>query len=145
MPRATLDPVDEIETSAVMRDTQTGPVLVPTPPAGDLRWWAEHDWTGGVELEQLTGFESFAIRTLNSTYVVTVLSPSSGEALVRGGRFFPEPTRVELAGCSRGGSCLKVHAVYPGFCVELLRDGERILTTPVQSVARIDRDHPRVL
>ena len=145
MPRAAFDPVDEINIDDVVQDTRTGPIAIPTPPTGDLRWWADHEWTGGVEIEQLAGLESFAIRTMNNVYTVTVLSPQAGEALVRGGRFFAEPTRCEIAGCSRGGSCLKVHAIYPGFCLELLRDGERIVTSAVQSIARVDRDNRAVV
>ena len=105
--------------------------------ATDLQQWAEHDWTGAVRLETMTGLERLAVRTRNSTYEITVLSPRTGEVLVQGGPFFPTTTRARLAGASAGGSFLKVHAICPGFLMELLHDGRTIVTTRVQSVAPI--------
>ena len=57
--------------------------------------------------------------------------------LVRGGYFFPEHTRAELAGCSLGGSFLKVKSIHPGFLMELVRDGQRIVTTRVRDIVPI--------
>jgi hypothetical protein len=102
--------------------------------AADLRWWTDHEWGSGLQLDRLTGLEQFAIRTRNTTYEITVLSPAQGEVMVRGGKYFPERTRVQLAGCSLGGSFLKVRAVHRGFSMELLREGERIVTTRVREI-----------
>jgi hypothetical protein len=104
----------------------------------DLRWWAEHEWSAGIELSALAGLEQFAVRTKNTTYEITVLTPATGEVLVRGGQFFPEHTRAELAGCSLGGSFLKVRSIHPGFLMELVHAGQRIVTTRVREVAPID-------
>ena len=100
----------------------------------DLQWWSEHAWRGGIHLQALAGLERFAVRTKNTTYEITVLTPESGEVLVRGGRFFPEHTRVELAGCSLGGAFLKVRSIHAGFVMELLHNGQRIVTTPVHEI-----------
>ena len=108
-----------------------------SPAPRDLQWWAEHEWTGGVDLNALTGLEQFAVRTRNTTYEITVLTPATGEVLVRGGQFFPEHTRAELAGCSLGGSFLKMRSIHPGFLMELVHDGQRIVTTRVREVAPI--------
>lgn len=108
----------------------------------DLMWWAQHDWRDGVQLERLAPLERFAVRTRNSLYEITVLSPMTGDVLVRGGRFFPETTRATLAGCSLGGSFLKVHAIHPGFSMELLRDGQPIITTWVQSITHVTEPVP---
>ena len=103
----------------------------------DLQWWTEHEWSGGVELNALSGLEQFAVRTKNTTYEITVLTPATGEVLVRGGQFFPEHTRAELAGCSLGGSFLKVRAIHPGFLMELMHSGQRIVTTRVRDVVSV--------
>ena len=108
----------------------------------DLMWWAQHDWGDGVQLETLAPLERFEVRTRNSLYEITVLSPMTGDVLVRGGRFFPETTRATLAGCSLGGSFLKVHAIHPGFSMELLRDGQPIITTWVQSITHVTEPVP---
>lgn len=101
---------------------------------GDLRTWADRDWTGGVELRTLAGLDRFVVRTRNTYYEFTVLAPGTGEVLVRGGRFFPEHTRARIAGCTLGGSVLKVCAIYPGFLMELQHGGLRIVTTRVQRI-----------
>ena len=110
--------------------------------ATDLQRWAEHDWSGAVQLETMAGLERFAVRTRNSTYEITVLSPRTGDVLVQGGRFFPTTTRARLAGASAGGSFLKVRAICPGFLMELAFEGRTILTTRVQSVAPIPDTTP---
>jgi hypothetical protein len=110
--------------------------------ATDLQRWAEHDWSGAVQLETMAGLERLAVRTRNSTYEITVLSPRTGEVLVQGGRFFPTTTRARLAGASAGGSFLKVRAICPGFLMELAHEGRTILTTRVQSVATITDTAP---
>jgi hypothetical protein len=117
-------------------------VVVSEPTHCDLMWWAQHDWGDGVQLETLAPLQRFEVWTRNSLYQITVLSPMTGDVLVRGGRFFPETTRATLAGCSLGGSFLKVHAVHPGFSMELLRDGQPIITTRVQSITHVREPVP---
>jgi len=103
----------------------------------DLQWWADRRWTGGVDFSRLAGLEQFVVRTKNTTYELTVLSPASGEVLVRGGRFFPEHTRAHLAGSSLGGSFLKLRAIHRGFLMEFLHEGQRIVTTGVREIAPV--------
>ena len=100
----------------------------------DLTWWSQRQWTDGVHLGALAPLERLAVRTLNTLYEITVVSPRSGEVLVRGGRFFPVVTRATLAGCSLGGSFLKLHSIHLGFLMELLHEGQTIITTQVQSI-----------
>jgi hypothetical protein len=102
--------------------------------AADLQRWAERDWTDALQLESMAELEQLAVRTRNTTYDITVLSPHTGDVLVRGGRFFPVHTRARLAGASLGGGFLKVRAICPGFLMELLHEGRNIITTRVQSV-----------
>jgi len=109
----------------------------------DLHAWAERDWSGGIATNALQGLEQFAVQTRNTTYEITMLSPKTGAVLVRGGQFFPEHTRATLAGCSLGGSILKVGAVQPGFLMELLHEGRRIVTTRVSEIRTISPSPPQ--
>ena len=138
--------VRNTKTDALLPDpTRTSRGLVSTgnEAVGDLRSWADRDWSGGVELVGLAGLERFSVRTRNTTYEFTVLEPGTGAVLVRGGRFFPEQTRVHLAGCTLGGSVLKMCAIYPGFLMELMHDGQRIVTTRVQAIASLPLGTPQ--
>ena len=110
--------------------------------AADLQRWAERDWTDALQLESMAGLERLAVRTRNTTYDITVLSPRTGDVLVRGGRFFPVHTRARLAGASAGGGFLKVRAICPGFLMELLHGERNIITTRVQSVTLIPDTTP---
>lgn len=109
--------------------------VIPITSAADLNNWSAREWSDGVQVDELTPLDQVVIETRNSRYEVTILNPQDGEALVRGGRFFPEFTRAQIAGCSLGGSFLKVRGIYRGFSVELLRDGETIVTSTVRSVS----------
>jgi hypothetical protein len=111
-------------------------------PAGNsLDAWTTHEWRGGLQLEDVNALDAFVIRTANSTYEITVLSPSTGEVLVRGGAFFPVVTRARLAGASLGGSFLKRHGIYVGFRLELVSNETPIITTPVRTIARGPGQH----
>jgi hypothetical protein len=107
------------------------------PKCADLDAWSHHDWSDGVQVDRVQPLDMLIVRTQNSTYEITILCPQSGNVLVRGGRFFPEFTRVCVAGCSLGGSFLKLRGIYVGFCLELHLDCQMIMTTRVQSIAHV--------
>jgi len=115
--------------------------IVETAANADLAHWTSRQWSGGIELAACAPLDRFAIRTRNSVYELTVLEPSSGEVMVRGGRMFPEHQRAQLAGCSLGGAFLKVRAIYEGFLMELYHEGERIVTTQVHSIDVLSPAH----
>ena len=117
------------------RPPDSGIVSVPT--AADLGTWTARHWTDGVQVDELQPLEQLVIETRNSTYELPILDPRTGEALVSGGRFFAAPTRAQVAGCSLGGSFLKVRGIYAGFSLELIRDGETVVTSPVRSVSAV--------
>lgn len=104
------------------------------PAAADLSSWSDRAWTEGVQVDERPALDRLFIRTRNNTYDITVLVPHTGEVLVRGGKFFPEPTRARVAGCSLGGSFLKLRGIYVGFSIELWFDGETVITSPVRSI-----------
>jgi hypothetical protein len=112
-------------------------------PAGTLDAWSRHDWSDGLQIDRLAPLETIEARTRNSVYEVVILDGRNGDVLVTGGQFFPTTTRVRLNGCTAGGSCLKWRGVYCGFRLEFQIGTEVIVTTRVQSVARIERASAR--
>ena len=113
--------------------TGTGPSSVPA--AALLSTWTAHDWRDGLNLGELSALDCISVRTHYSTYEIVVVSPISGEILVRGGQFFPEFAPARLAGASLGSSMLKMRSVYVGFRIEFALDDHVIITSPVRTLA----------
>ena len=78
--------------------------------------------------------EKLEVRTRNSLYEITIIEGHSGEILVRGGQFFPELTPARLAGATLGGCLCKMRGIYAGFRMEINANGQRAVTTPVESI-----------
>src|SRR5690606_5210131 len=93
--------------------------------------WANADWADGCQIDALPVFQALTVATHNTIYELVVIDPAHGRIRVRGGQFFPEWREVHLAGCSLGGSFLKVRGIYAGFCLELHADGDTVITSPV--------------
>ena len=105
------------------------------PASCNLETWSGLPWTNGLQLGNLRSLDTLEVATKNTVYEITVLDASTGDALVRGGRFFPVYTRVRLAGASLSGSFLKLLGVYVGFSMELHTDDGAIVTTRVRKIA----------
>jgi hypothetical protein len=114
-------------------NTSIGPAKVPA--AALLSTWTDHDWRDGLNLGELSALDRITARTHYSTYEIVVVSPTSGEVLVRGGQFFPEFAPARLAGASLGSSMLKMRSMYVGFSIEFALDGRVIITSPVRTIA----------
>jgi hypothetical protein len=100
-----------------------------------LESWTDCAWAQrGLQLEALDSLQVLRIRTRNSTYHLAHAGGGPGEILVRGGRYFPDWTRVQLAGASLGRGCLKRHGIYAGFRMEFYSAGRRVVTSPVLSI-----------
>lgn len=105
------------------------------PRAAVLEAWSDRDWSDGVHLFDLSAMDRLTVTTRNSVYDIVVVSPRTGEVMVRGGAFFTSFAPAHLCGSSLGGSFLKLHVIHPGFCLELCHeDLGLIVTTQVQSV-----------
>ncbi len=78
--------------------------------------------------------QPLTVITRNHLYEIFVIAGREGRVRVRGGCFFPDWREATLAGCSLGGSFLKLHGVYTGFCMEVHVDGKAIITSPVQKL-----------
>ncbi len=79
--------------------------------------------TDGIGLIDVDAFTTLVVRTDNSVYRITILTPHLREVLVQGGKFFPERTRACLSGSNFGGSCLKIGWVGLGLHLGVPRRG----------------------
>lgn len=102
------------------------------PAKAVLDNWANAEWTDGCQVDEVTAFQPLTVLTNNSLYELVVLDPARGQVRIRGGQFFPEWREAQLAGCSLGGSFLKLRGIYAGFCMELHVDGDTVITSPVR-------------
>ena len=88
----------------------------------------------GIRLTQLAPLTTLLVRTRNSVYRITILTPHRYDVLVYGGTFFAEPTRACLNGSSFGGSCLKLGWVGVGLHLEFHAGEQWIITLRVRAV-----------
>jgi len=108
--------------------------------AHSLERWCTHEWRDGVQIPEAAPLDRLLVRTRNHVYDIIVLDPSRADVLVRGGVYFPEFTRARVGGSSMGAGFLKLHGIYPGFCLELHADDQAIVTSPVREISRaVDR------
>ncbi|HZS05732.1 MAG TPA: hypothetical protein VFD58_12910 [Blastocatellia bacterium] len=89
----------------------------------------------GVMMKTLGVFDMIRARTLNSDYSIFLLDPDSGRALVQGGNYFEEPVEAVVSGSSFGGCMLKIGWIGIGLRMEICAKGQRIVTSPVQSLS----------
>ena len=113
-------------------DVQTSEV--PVVRGATLESWLAHAWDRGIQVDELDGLQALRVRTRNSTYELAVMQTRPGEVLVRGGRYFPEWTRVHLAGSTLGGGFLKRYGVHLGLRMEFYWQGRRVVTSPVHGI-----------
>lgn len=99
--------------------------------------WLSHDWTTGLQTEDLPEQEFLTVETENSRYELTILCGRTGDVLVRGGQFFPYTTAARLAGSSLGGSLLKLRGIHIGFRMELHALERSIITSRVRSIVLV--------
>jgi len=99
-----------------------------------LDTWVNHSWSEGIQLASLPDLSELIVETRNSVYEITTIDGPGREILIRGGKFFPESMAARLCGSSLRGSFLKLGGIYAGFSMEILFEGQTIVTSPVQSV-----------
>jgi hypothetical protein len=99
-----------------------------------LDTWIQHSWSEGIQIATLPDLSEVIVETRNSVYELTLIDGTSREILIRGGKFFPEKTSARLCGSSMRGSFLKLGGIYAGFSMEILFEGQTVVTSPVQSV-----------
>jgi len=74
------------------------------------------------------------VRTRNSCYRLVMLEPETQRVLVSGGDWFPEPTKAQLVGATRGGNMLKPGWIGAGLRMELRHMNQPITTSLVDAV-----------
>ena len=82
-------------------------------------------------------FDHLEVRTQQTVYDVVVLRGSTGEALVRGGRYFVEFRRARVVGSTFGGSSVRFRTIEVGAQLELQVAGERVVTSTIQAVSSV--------
>jgi hypothetical protein len=118
-----------------LADTAIGSIERRVPRASiGLESWVEQPWSNGIQVDTLRDLDVLHVQTVNTMYEIRLVSARTGEAIVRGGRFFPEPTRAVILGSSLGGAFLKLRGIYCGFSLEVHALGIRVITSAVQSV-----------
>ena len=110
-------------------DASVGTVV---PTVAVLETWANFDWSDGCQIDEQQALQPVTVVTRNHVYELVVIEGASGLVRIRGGQFFPDWRDVHLAGCSLGGSFLKLRGIYAGFGMELHVDGDVIVTSAVQ-------------
>ena len=105
------------------------------PAAAILDTWAKDAWNNGIQIDRMEDMQKIAVQTANSLYEIIIIGGHQGDILVRGGKFFPELTPAHLAGATMGGSFCKMRGMYVGFCMELSANRQRIITSPVETIA----------
>ena len=96
----------------------------------------------GIYLRDLDPLTTVLVRTRNSTYHLIISHGTS--VLVQGGRFFRDSTPARIDGSGFGGSLLKTGWIGVGFRMEIVADGERIVTTAVREISFEPAALPRV-
>ena len=92
---------------------------------------------GGVSLRDLRPGMELAVETRNRIYRMTFLG---GRSVLLSGHpeFCAEPTRVEIEGCTWGGSMLKAHYIGRGMHLEFEHpEAGRILTSRIVDVRMV--------
>ena len=92
----------------------------------------------GIDVRWLEPLTRLRVRTHNSLYQLTVLSPGESTVLIQGGRFFTEPVQASLGGSSFGGCMLKTRWIGLGMRMEIYGEEGHIVTSPVRSVQAED-------
>jgi len=107
---------------------------VAVPRGAILDTWFNDPWKNGVQIDNIADMQRIHVRTIYSLYEITVIDGHGGDIMVRGGKFFPELTEAHLAGATLGGSFCKMRGIYCGFKMEICRNGQRIITSDVQTI-----------
>jgi hypothetical protein len=127
----------------VIKNPSTGIDVSTVRPAvthspAHLDAWVGRPWVDGMQVDALRDLDMLHVRTMNTIYEITVVTARTGECIVRGGKFFPQPTRAVILGSSLGGAFLKLRGIYCGFALEVYACGMRIVTSAVQSVRCVE-------
>jgi hypothetical protein len=105
-----------------------------------------HSSADAIRLASCRQFETIVVNTRRSVYEIVVLQGTTGDILVRGGRDFPEFSRVVFVGSTADGRALKVNTIDVGLRMEFHLGHGAVVTSPVATVLRTGQhgDEPSV-
>jgi hypothetical protein len=106
--------------------------------AASLDVWLAFDWSQGIHLSTLEEFQQVHVCTRNTLYELIAIN-HRGDVRVRGGKYFPDWTAARVSGCTAGGSFLKRLTIALGLQIEFEVDCRRIITSPVRTIAVLQR------
>ena len=115
-------------------DDEFGQPCVLDSPAATLEGWAAKTWDEGVQINELQALDIISVETSHHVYEITIINPSTGDVLIRGGELFSQRTEAQVVGASMGRSFLKLLGIYVGLRMEFISGGRRFITSPVRSV-----------
>src|SRR5215510_12362172 len=122
---------DHRQEESLVRDVNTETL----PRGAVLNAWSQSHWRNGAQIDELEEMQRIHVRTVYSLYEITVIDGRSGEILVKGGEHIPDLTEGQLTGATLGGSFCKMRGIYPGFKMEFVANGQRLVTSTVQTVS----------
>ena len=105
------------------------------PRGAVLDVWSQSPWRNGIQIDELDEVQRIRVRTVYGLYEITVIDGRNGEILVKGGKYIPDLTEGQLTGATLGGSFCKMRGIYPGFKMEFVANGQRLVTSTVQTVS----------
>jgi hypothetical protein len=91
----------------------------------------------GLDIRDLGPRVTLLVGTSHSRYNVTPVQAGDSLVIISGGRFFPEPTEVRLAGSTFGGSLLRQGWIGIGMCLEIHSATGPVLTSRVRSITAV--------
>jgi len=124
-------------------ESPKGVINVETAPLGAvLDMWSQNPWRNGTQIDELEEMQQIHVRTLYSVYEITVIDGRNGEILVKGGEHVRDLTEGRLTGATLGGSFCKMRGIYPGFKMEFVANGQRLVTSTVKTVSIFRPESP---
>jgi len=87
-----------------------------------------------VDVRSLPEGSELVVETRNSRYHFFMLDGSDSSALVQGGPYFRQETKVRINGSALHGSLLKIGWIAVGLFMEISEGGQRIVTSRVHSI-----------
>jgi len=87
----------------------------------------------GLSFHDVDPLTTLIVHTRNSRY--RIVTSGDGSVIVQGGSFFPDATPARLEGSGFGGSLLKVGWIGVGLRMEIIANGQRIITSPVRDIS----------
>jgi hypothetical protein len=88
----------------------------------------------GARPADLAPSDVLEVRTRNTCSLISTIGLRDPRVVVMGGTFFPLLREAHLVGSTLGGSAVKLGWVGRGFCLELPRDGQRVVTARVRGI-----------